>query len=294
MTGVFRMNTFTKLAGAAAASLALATAAAPAHAADELNYSITIGGTSDYVFRGFSNTNRDPAAQGSFDLTYGFWYAGVWASNTSYPNFGAPGQQPADQPGTNCDFAGSISGCPTGDIGPAEVDYYIGARPVWGPVTFDFAFLYYTFPGQNGFTNEGDYLELKAGASVTPVTNLVLTLNNYYSPDSQWESGETYTLEGIAAYTLPSWGMFTPTISGTLGSQWGFDDDYVTYGMAWGEDQYLWWNAGLSLTVEKFTMDFRYWDTNLGGAENGNCDTSSAGSFECGATFVFSAKVVLP
>ena len=84
------MNTFTKLAGAAAASLALATAAAPAHAADELNYSITIGGTSDYVFRGFSNTNRDPAAQGSFDLTYGFWYAGVWASNTSYPNFGGP------------------------------------------------------------------------------------------------------------------------------------------------------------------------------------------------------------
>ena len=78
--------------------------------------------------------------------------------------------------------------------------------------------------------------------------------------------------------------MFTPTISGTLGSQWGFDDDYVTYGMAWGEEEYLWWNAGLSLTVEKFTMDFRYWDTNLGGAENGNCDTSSAGSFECGAT----------
>ena len=72
-------------------------------------------------------------------------------------------------------------------------------------------------------------------------------MNNYYSPDSQWESGEAYTLEGIAAYTLPSWGMFTPTISGTLGSQWGFDDDYVTYGMAWGEDQYLWWNAGLSL-----------------------------------------------
>jgi hypothetical protein len=41
-------------------------------------------------------------------------------------------------------------------------------------------------------------------------------------------------------------------------------------------------------------MDFRYWDTNLGGDDNGNCDTSSAGSFECGATFVFSAKVVLP
>ena len=135
------------MSGAAAASLALATAAAPAYAADELNYSITIGGTSDYVFRGFSNTNRDPAAQGSFDLTYGFWYAGVWASNTSYPNFGAV-------------LAVAWDELRLGQLRrhrPGRGDYYIGARPVWGPVTFDFAFLYYTFPGQNGFTNEGDY-----------------------------------------------------------------------------------------------------------------------------------------
>ena len=76
-----------------------AAAAAPASDAREFGYSITIGGTSDYVFRGFSNTNRDPAAQGSFDVTYGIWYAGIWASNTSYPNFGAPGQLPVDAPG---------------------------------------------------------------------------------------------------------------------------------------------------------------------------------------------------
>jgi hypothetical protein len=286
------MKTVTRIISAAAATLSLAALSAPA-SADEFGYSITIGGTSDYVFRGFSNTNRDPAAQGSFDVTYGLWYAGIWASNTSYPNFGGPGDPATcDTEGVGPAFA--AAGCPTGDIGPAEVDYYIGAKPVWGPVTFDFAFLYYTFPGQNGFTNDGDYLELKAGASVSPFKDLTLTVNNYYSPDSQWESGETYTLEGIASYALPAWGMFSPTISGTFGSQWGFDDDYVDYGMAWGEDQYLWWNAGLSLTVEKFTMDFRYWDTNLGGADNADCDTSSAGSFECGPTFVFSAKVVLP
>lgn len=275
------MKTVTRIISAAAATLTLASLSAPA-SADEFGYSLTFGGTSDYVFRGFSNTNRDPAVQGSFDVTYGLWYAGIWASNTSYPNFGGP----CVDNGTPCDNIG--------DIGPAEVDYYVGARPVWGPVTFDFAFLYYTFPGQNGDANDGDYFELKAGASVSPLKDLTLAVNNYYSPDSQWESGETYTLEGIASYALPAWGMFSPTISGTFGSQWGFDDDYIAYGMAWGEDQYLWWNAGLSLTVDKFTMDFRYWDTNLGGADNFDCDTSSAGSFECGPTFVFSAKVVLP
>ncbi len=283
MTGVFRMNTYTKLVGAAAASLALATAAAPAYAADEFAYSITIGGTSDYVFRGFSNSNRDPAVQGSFDVTYGFWYAGIWASNVDYPNFGGP-----------CSLSNSCVGDELGDIGPAEIDYYVGMRPVWGPVTFDFALLYYTFPGQNGASFQGDYFEVKGGASVTPVKDLTLTVNNYYAWDSAWESGEVYTLEGIASYALPSWGIFSPTISGTLGSQWGFDDRYVLFQNAWAEDQYLWWNAGLSLTVEKLTLDFRYWDTNLGGPDNSNCDSTSEFSFECGATFVFSAKVVLP
>jgi uncharacterized protein (TIGR02001 family) len=276
------MKTITKLIGAAATSLALASAATPA-SADELNYSITIGGTSDYVFRGFSNSNRDPAVQGSFDLTYGIWYAGVWASNVSYPNFGAP-----------CVDAGDCTGVDVGTIGPAEIDYYIGAKPVWGPVTFDFAVLYYTFPGQNGAANDANYFELKAGASMSPIKDLTLAVNNYYTWDTQWEAGEVYTLEGIASYALPQVGIFAPSISATLGSQWGFDDEYVLYANAWGEDQYLWWNAGLSLTVDKFTMDFRYWDTNLSPEAPNNCHETSAFSFECGPTFVFSAKVVLP
>lgn len=260
--------------GAAAASLALATAAAPAHAEDEFGYSITIGGTSDYVFRGFSNSNRDPAVQGSFDMTYGIWYAGIWASNTDYPNFGGP-----------CSVDGNFDDCDNiGEIGPGEVDYYIGVKPVWGPVTFDLAILYYTFPGQNGDSFDGDYFELKGGASVSPVKDLTLTVNNYYAWDFQWESGEVYTIEGIASYALPSWGMFSPTISGTFGSQWGFDDRYIAFANAWGDDEYQWWNAGLSLTVEKFTMDFRYWDTALSDAADAGCDfnSSNASSFQCG------------
>jgi uncharacterized protein (TIGR02001 family) len=263
------MKTITKLIGAAATSLALASAATPA-SADELGYSITIGGTSDYIFRGFSNSAQDPTIQGSFDLTYGIWYAGVWASGTDYPNFGPLGTD--------------------GEVGAFETDFYVGVKPVWGGVTFDFAALYYTFPDQGGPAPEANYWELKAGASYSPLKDLTLSVNNYYAWDFQFESGEVYTIEGLAAYALPQVGIFSPTISGAYGYQWGFDDEYVEYASANGASEYAWWNAGLSLTVEKFTMDFRYWDTDLGNLNN----CANLAVFNCGSNFVFSAKVVLP
>jgi uncharacterized protein (TIGR02001 family) len=263
------MKTITKLIGAAATSLAIASAVTPA-SADELNYSITIGGTSDYVFRGFSNSRQDPTIQGSFDLTYGIWYAGAWASGADYPNFGPPGTD--------------------GEVGSFEVDLYAGVKPVWNGITFDFAALYYTFPDQSGNAPEANYWELKAGASYSPLKDLTLTVNNYYAWDFQFETGEVYTLEGLAAYALPQVGIFSPTISGSYGYQWGFDDAFVVAQSAFGATEYAWWNAGLSLTVEKFTMDFRYWDTDLNNL--GGCDDGAV--FNCGPTFVFSAKVVLP
>ncbi len=56
--------------------------AAPA-AADEgrkFTYSFNLGATSDYVFRGVSQSDNDPALQGGVDVAYGILYAGVWAS----------------------------------------------------------------------------------------------------------------------------------------------------------------------------------------------------------------------
>ena len=40
--------------------------------------------TTDYIFRGISNTDKDPAVQPEFDLTYGMFYAGIWGSNTDF------------------------------------------------------------------------------------------------------------------------------------------------------------------------------------------------------------------
>jgi hypothetical protein len=47
-------------------------------------------------------------------------------------------------------------------------------------------------------------------------------------------------------------------------------------------DDYTYWNAGLALSVEKFTFDFRYWDTNI--QDDGLADER----------FVFTASITLP
>jgi uncharacterized protein (TIGR02001 family) len=236
------------------AGIALMALAGPALAEDrQFSWSTTIGATSDYVFRGISLSGEDPEFQASIDASYGIFYAGVWGSGLS------------------------------GFFGPAEIDLYAGIKPVLGPVTFDFGVIYYWYPSGDedlnvaGNFDELDYVELKAGASASPVKNLTIGVVGYYSPE-QSGLGETYAVEGSAGYTLPTVGIFTPTIGGVYG--WQGSEELGAF--VANDDGYTYWNAGLALAVEKFTFDFRYWDTDIDG--NGLADER----------FVFSAKVTLP
>ncbi len=241
---------------------------APAEEGRKLNLSITAGGTSDYVFRGISQTSEDPAAQGSIDLGYGIFYAGVWASNVDFDD--AP---PAS----------------------AEVDFYAGIKPtlgpgpLWGPITFDFGVIYYAYPGADDSGAELDYVELKAGYSMESpwIKGLTTGTTFYYSPEYGGETGEVYTLESAASYALPQIGIFTPSITGAYGTVYGDNDEgFFADGT---DDKYSYWNAGLALAVEKFTFDFRYWDTDISQA-GGVCVSEGL----CDERFVFTAKVTLP
>jgi uncharacterized protein (TIGR02001 family) len=227
--------------------------AAPVDEGRKFTWSITMGATSDYIFRGLSLNDEDPAFQPSINFGYGIFYAGVWGSNLYSPDVS----------------------------GPWETDFYAGIKPAWGPVTFDFGAVYYTYFGSDVDT---DYVELKAGASFSPFTNLTLTPVFWYTPD-QDNYVETYSIEGTAAYTLPAVGIFTPTVSALIGYTEAPDD--ASFFSSESSD-YTYWNAGLSLAVEKFTFDFRYWDTNLdsvkGDAFYGLDDER----------FVFSTSVTLP
>lgn len=221
-----------------------------APAGRQLSWSFNVGGTTDYVFRGFTQNEEDPALQGGVDLTYGIFYAGVWSSMVG---FGDP------------------------DIADAEVDIYAGIKPEWMGVTFDLGVIYYAYPGADDGGAELDYVELKAGASISPIQNLTAGATVYYSPEFTLEVGEVWTFEGSAAYELPKFAMFTPTVSALLGYEIGDASDGFNLDGA-GDDEYLYWNAGLSLAVDKLTLDFRYWDTDIDGGCSGLCDERFVGS----------------
>lgn len=251
------IRSFLGAAGVAAvAALGMSTAALADDDANKFGYSITISGTSDYIFRGISFTNEDPAFQPFIEFTYGnpnlTWYLDFWGSNIADP------------------------------FGPFELDIYAGVRPVTGPVSWDFGILYYTYPNNSIIGNEGDYIELKGAASITPMTNLTTGVTFYYTPDQGNNYGETWTVEGNAAYTLPNFYMFTPVVSGVVGYTAGIGDGSPGLGVS----DYTYWNAGLKLSVDKYFMDFRYWDTSI---SDSVVDHNLADS-----RFVFTAGVNLP
>lgn len=118
---------------------------AGAHAGTSGNISLA----SDYVFRGVTQTNQDPALQGGVEYAAdsGF-YVGTWGSNISWLS---------DASSTAAPISSSL-----------ELDLYGGYRGKFSDaVSYDVGALYYWYPGDypTGF-NSADTLEVYAGISV--------------------------------------------------------------------------------------------------------------------------------
>lgn len=215
----------------------------------KFTYSFGLAGTSDYVFRGISQSDNDPAIQGSFDIGYGMFYAGVWGSSL-HDDFGAWG----------------------------EIDLYAGIKPSWnthtflGKLDFDFGVIYYVYPDATDAGGEFNYVELKAGYSSSFWSFLIPGLTSgttvYYTPDNFNETGPVWTVESTYAWEGHAIRGITPTISGTFGAVYGdLSEGYDLNGF--GEDEYYYWNAGLALAAGNITFDFRYWDTDIGNVIDG-------------------------
>ena len=186
----------TSIAGAAL----LAGLAAPALADDKLTFSGSAALTTDYVFRGVSQTDENAAIQGEFDATWKIFYLGMWGSNL---NFGGAQTQ-----------AGQFV-----DVAQLEADWYGGIRPVWKGITFDIGGIDYSYPDSFGPAHL-NYVELKTGASYTFFDKLTLGLFNYYTSNNFGDVGPNDVLEFDWAYALNKvWGV-TPTLSGVYGRDW--------------------------------------------------------------------------
>ncbi len=275
---VSRILTFCGLVGVALAASTGVRAdgyevAAPATVEEgrKFTYNFNIGVTSDYVFRGISQSDNDPALQGGVDVAWGIIYAGIWASRVDF----------GDAPPAN-----------------AEVDWYGGIKPTWnsplGLMNLDFGAIYYSYPGADPAAvglADPNYWELKAGYSWSALhPSLVTGTTVYWSPEYFAHTGSVWTIETMAALTLPKVSVFTPVINGVLGWEKGDSNDGYFVNQIGTDDEYYYWNVGLALGVESMTFDFRYWDTNIGGDAGNICAAATL----CDERFVFSAKVVVP
>ncbi len=124
------------LAAATTPGMALAADPAPT---PEHTITGNLGLFSQYVFRGLTQTDRNPAVQGGFDYAHssGF-YAGTWASNISWLR-------------ENATVAAGGVTLPFGTYGQGgslEWDFYGGYKTTFGDFGLDVGTLYYWYPGK--------------------------------------------------------------------------------------------------------------------------------------------------
>jgi uncharacterized protein (TIGR02001 family) len=225
---------------------------------------------SEYIFRGISQTSEGLAIQGGFDATCGSFYIGVWASNLDWgPAFPGP-------------FENAVTWA------SIELDSYAGFKGKLGRfISWDLGVIYYAYPNstRNFFFADfdrfqNDYVELKAGVGTDLWKDATLGVTAFYSPDYQYETGTVWTIETGFTQAFRAYFGVTPTFSALVGNQIGNDGAYARR-VAGGNDNYTYWNAGVTLGfLEKWSLDLRYWDTNLGN------DFCSGPYFQCNERFV--------
>lgn len=196
---------------------------------DEPLFDISFGAAAmtDYIFRGFTQTDGNPAVQGYVEATYSIVYAGIWASNVEFADI---------DPFFGLEFTEK-------DV---ELNFYGGIRPEFGDLSFDLGLVYYYYPELGG-----NFFEAKAAAAYAINDMFTIGVDSYYTPDVFDTSSWAFYAEANAEVSLPH----DFSISGALGHQW-FEDDLL------GGEDYLTWNVGLAYKwQDTVTFDLRYHDT---------------------------------
>ena len=254
---------------------------------------------SDYNFRGVTQSNHKPSVSAYFEPRYNFSdtlqaYIGVSAESISFPNRAA-----------------------------AEVDGYIGIRPTFGKLSTDFGFWYYWYPGGTCFNlaaggdcaanadpatgglpingnvikKDLSFYEIYAKASYAFTDALSAGASVYWTPSVLNSGADGTYVAGTAKYVgsgLPAGvGWY---VSGNVGHWFlGTTDSFYGYGAGINPlvpaglpggipfKSYTNWDVGVGFTYKVFTLDLRYYDTDL---NKGDCNAfTSAQSASPGTSF---------
>ena len=241
---------------------------APAFADSPHSFSANVALTTNYMFRGVSQTNNGPAIQGGFDYEYTPFnlYAGVWASNVDSSSgsvvFRDPVTGEISLAPQNAD-AEEITLDPAGyDGASAEIDIYAGWTPSWNGIDFDLGYLRYQYP--NTDTSENNTNEWHVGLSYDVMGYFTPSYTAYYSEN--WFGGDDAWYHDLSVEVpLP----YDFTLAGHYG--WNrFDDSSGNY------DDY---SAGISRDFYGFGFDLSW----VSRSNQGVCSAP----FQCGDTAVF-------
>jgi uncharacterized protein (TIGR02001 family) len=254
-----------------AADLKMATKAPPAPVVVESPWDVAFGAwvASDYNFRGVTQSAHQPAVGVYFEPRYNInkdlqLYIGMGGESIDFPNHAA-----------------------------AEIDFYGGIRPTFGKLALDFGVWYYWYPGGTCFNSaffacsptlpngnvikdDVSFVEVYAKATFNVTDQFSLGGSFYYSPSVLNSGADGEYIAGFAKYVFPSlplpsgWGAYVSADVGywNLGTS---DNFYAVAGFPGGipYKSYATWDLGFGLTYKVFTLDFRYYDTNL---NKGDCN----------------------
>lgn len=217
------------LLGAAALAACLATAPASAQESP-FGLSVSAGVVSEYFFRGFSQSDDNPAFQAGAEGTYALnetysLYGGIWGSTVDFNE------------GTD-----------------AEIDPYFGIRATYDALGIDVGVIRYMYAdAPDG--SDYDFTEIKLIGSYD-LGYVVPSAGVYYSPDYYNGTGDSTYIFGGLTVPLPVT-QFEPKIVANVGKQ------YIDDNAKWGTDDYVDWNIGLFASYWGFTAGVQYVDTNV-------------------------------
>lgn len=198
---------------------------ASAAQANDFELSGNVALTTQYKFRGITQSDEHPALQGGFDVSHSSGlYSGVW--------------------GSNVDFNDS-------DEASVEIDAYGGFFNSIDQFSYDVGFIYYAYPGADSSLNY-DFVEGSLALGYD-FGSFATSASVNYSPEYFGNSGhaEYYAL----GLEIPM--PYDVTLSGHLGYQ-NIEDN-----SAFGVPDYADWSIGLGYSLYDIDLSLQYVDTDL-------------------------------
>jgi uncharacterized protein (TIGR02001 family) len=189
------------LVAALASAFALPVLAEDAPAASPFSSNVAL--TTNYLYRGVSQSGMGPAVQGGFDYAGASGlYVGAWGSSISWLS---------DAGGTSTG-TGVATGPAVANSG-LELDTYLGYKAAAGAVSYDVGFLRYNYPGTYAAgVTKADTNEIYGALTYSIVTaKLSYSLGDLFGISKA--KGSTY-LDLSAAYPIGDSGV-------TLGAHYG-------------------------------------------------------------------------